>query len=154
MDYFNRICILDGGMGTELVKMNAPMGKLPEELNITHPEIIKAVHKSYIDAGSDVIYTCSFGANRYKCKDSAYSVAEIVKASVKNAREAVAESGRDVTVALSMGTIGDILEPFGNLKFDDAYDMYKEMMVAGAEAGGHENLEEWLAGDGVAREFD
>ena len=135
MDYFNRIRILDGGMGTELVKMNAPMGKLPEELNITHPEIIKAVHKSYIDAGSDVIYTCSFGANRYKCKDSNYSVTEIVKASVKNAREAVAESGRDVTVALSMGTIGDILEPFGNLKFDDAYDMYKEMMVAGAEAG-------------------
>lgn len=135
MDYFDKIHILDGGMGTELVKKNAPMGKLPEELNITHPEIVKDVHRSYIEAGADVIYTCSFGANPYKCKHSDHSVGEIVKASVKNAKEAVKESGKDVRVALSMGTIGDILEPFGNLKFDDAYEMYKEMMTAGEEAG-------------------
>ncbi|MBO7600985.1 MAG: homocysteine S-methyltransferase family protein [Lachnospiraceae bacterium] len=135
MDYFDRIRVLDGGMGTELVRLNAPMGKIPEELNITHPEIIKGIHRSYIDAGSDVIYTCTFGANAYKLRHGEYSVTDVIKASVKNAKDSVKESGKDVLVALSMGTIGDILEPFGNLKFDEAYDIYKEMVTAGEEAG-------------------
>ena len=135
MNYFEKIRILDGAMGTELVKKNAPMGKIPEELNITNPEIVKEVHKSYVDAGADVIYTCTFGANGYKCKESAYSVSELVTASVKNAREVADSASKKVLVGLSMGTIGDILEPFGNLKFEKAVDYYKEMVKAGYEAG-------------------
>ena len=133
MNLFDELIILDGAMGTELVKKNAPMGHLPEELNITHPELIKEVHRSYLEKGTKLIYTCSFGANAYKCKGSKYSVPEIITASVKNAREAAEPYG--AKVGLSMGTIGDILEPFGNLKFDDAYEMYKEMVVAGEKAG-------------------
>ena len=133
MNLFDELIILDGAMGTELVKKNAPMGHLPEELNITHPELIKEVHRSYLEKGTKLIYTCSFGANAYKCKGSKYSVPEIIAASVKNAREAAEPYG--AMVGLSMGTIGDILEPFGNLKFDDAYEMYKEMVVAGEKAG-------------------
>ncbi len=133
MNLFDELIILDGAMGTELVKKNAPMGHLPEELNITHPELIKEVHRSYLEKGTKLIYTCSFGANAYKCKGSKYSVPEIITASVKNAREAAEPYG--AMVGLSMGTIGDILEPFGNLKFDDAYEMYKEMVVAGEKAG-------------------
>ena len=133
MNLFDELIILDGAMGTELVKKNAPMGHLPEELNITHPELIKEVHRSYLEKGTKLIYTCSFGANAYKCKGSKYSVSEIITASVKNAREAAEPYG--AKVGLSMGTIGDILEPFGNLKFDDAYEMYKEMVVAGEKAG-------------------
>lgn len=133
MDFFKEITILDGAMGTELVKRKAPMGHIPEELNITHPEIIKEVHKSYLEKGSRLIYTCSFGANAYKCKDSKYSVEELVTASVKNAKEAAAPF--DAKVGLSMGTIGDILEPFGKLKFEEAYEMYRQMITAGAKAG-------------------
>lgn len=133
MNFWNEITVLDGAMGTELVKKNAPMGHIPEELNITHPDIIKDVHKSYLEKGTTLIYTCSFGANAYKLKDSKYSVTEIVTAAVKNAKEAAAPYG--AKVGLSMGTIGDILEPFGNLKFESAYEMYKEMMVAGEAAG-------------------
>lgn len=133
MDFFKEITILDGAMGTELVKRKAPMGHIPEELNITHPEIIKEVHKSYLEKGSRLIYTCSFGANAYKCKDSKYSVEELVTASVKNAKEAAAPFG--AKVGLSMGTIGDILEPFGKLKFEEAYNMYRQMITAGAKAG-------------------
>ncbi|MBR6309384.1 MAG: homocysteine S-methyltransferase family protein [Lachnospiraceae bacterium] len=133
MNLFDELIILDGAMGTELVKKNAPMGHLPEELNITHPELIKEVHRSYLEKGTKLIYTCSFGANAYKCKGSKYSVTEIVTAAVKNAREAAEPYG--ALVGLSMGTIGDILEPFGNLKFDDAYEMYREMVVAGEKAG-------------------
>ena len=133
MDFFKEITILDGAMGTELVKRKAPMGHIPEELNITHPEIIKEVHKSYLEKGSRLIYTCSFGANAYKCKDSKYSVEELVTASVKNAKEAAAPFG--AKVGLSMGTIGDILEPFGKLKFEEAYNMYRQMITAGVKAG-------------------
>lgn len=133
MNFFEKVIVLDGAMGTELVKKKAPMGKIPEELNITNPEIIKEVHTSYLEAGAGLIYTCSFGANAYKCKESKYSVAELITASVKNAKEAAAPY--NALVGLSMGTIGDILEPFGNLKFDTAYDIYKEMVVAGEKAG-------------------
>ena len=106
MNLFDELIILDGAMGTELVKKNAPMGHLPEELNITHPELIKEVHRSYLEKGTKLIYTCSFGANAYKCKGSKYSVPEIITASVKNAREAAEPYG--AMVGLSMGTIGDI----------------------------------------------
>lgn len=133
MNFWNEITVLDGAMGTELVKMKAPMGKVPEELNITHPEIVKEVHEAYLKAGSNAIYANTFSANAYKLRDSKYSVSEIVTAGVKNAKEVACKY--NAKVFLSMGTIGDILEPFGNLKFDEAYEMYKEMIVAGEEAG-------------------
>lgn len=133
MDFWKNITILDGAMGTELVKKKAPMGHIPEELNITNPEIIKEVHRSYLKAGSRLIYANTFGANAYKCRDSKYTVSEIVKAGIKNAKEVAQEY--DAKVALDMGSIGDILEPFGNLKFEEAYDIYKEMIIAGEEAG-------------------
>lgn len=133
MNFFDEITILDGAMGTELVKRKAPMGHIPEELNITNPEVIKDVHKSYLEKGTRLIYTCTFGANAYKCQDSKYSVTEIVTAAVKNAKEAAKDYG--AKVGLSMGTIGDILEPFGNLKFDRAYEIYKEMILAADKAG-------------------
>lgn len=127
------ILILDGAMGTELVKAGAPMGKVPEELNITHPDLIKRIHESYLEAGSDIVYTNTFGANPYKCRDSRYTVTELVNAGVKIAKEAA--KPYNARVALSMGPIGDILEPFGNLRFDDAYEYYKEMVTAGEKAG-------------------
>lgn len=133
MDFWKEIIVLDGAMGTELVKRKAPMGHIPEELNITHPEIIEEVHKSYLEAGSKLIYANTFGANAYKTAGSSYSVSELVTAAVKNAKEVAGEYG--AMVAISMGTIGDILEPFGNLKFEEAYDMYKEMVVAAKKAG-------------------
>lgn len=135
MNYFDGITILDGAMGTELVKMKAPMGKIPEELNITHPELVKSVHESYLKAGSKLIYTCTFGANAYKMKGSSYSVKEVIKASVKNALEAAKPYG--AKVFLSMGTIGAILEPYGSLKFEEAVEIYREMVTAGEEAGVH-----------------
>ena len=133
MNLFEKIIVLDGAMGTELVKAKAPMGKIPEELNIDYPEIVKKVHRSYLEKGANLIYTNTFGANGYKCKDSKYTVEELITAAVKNAKEEA--SSFNALVGLSMGTIGDILEPFGNLKFEDAYEIYKEMVIAGEKAG-------------------
>lgn len=135
LNFVDKVVMLDGGMGTMLQKSGVPMGKVPEELNITHREVIVDIHRQYIDAGSDVIYANTFSANRYKLGYSTYSVEALVTAGVKNAKKAVEISGKEAAVALDVGPIGELMEPNGNLKFEDAYDMFKEMMIAGEKAG-------------------
>lgn len=125
--------LLDGAMGTMLQNSGTAIGKIPEELNLTHPDVVKAIHSAYVGAGSDIIYTNTFSANRYKLAHSSYSVQDLIAAGVKNAKECV--SGSNCKVGLSIGPIGELLEPNGNLKFEDAYEMFREMLVCGAEAG-------------------
>lgn len=122
----------DGAMGTVLQANGLEMGGIPEELNITNPELITKIHKGYIDAGSDVVYANTFGANRYKLSHSEYSVGEIIYAAVKNARNAA--EGTDTLVALDLGPIGQLLEPTGTLSFEEAYDIFAEQVAAGKDA--------------------
>lgn len=124
--------ILDGAVGTELQKRGVALGKVPEVLNITHPQIVQEMQKEYIRAGSDVIYTCSFGVNEYKIEGCGYTVEELIFAAVKNAREAA--EGTDVKVALDIGPIGRLLEPNGSLSFEEAYEIFKRQILAGKEA--------------------
>lgn len=136
---FNRLLkekkyiLLDGAMGTMLQKRGLKLGEIPEELNITSPEIIEEIHRLYIEAGSDIIYTNTFGANGYKLSRSGYRVGEIVEAGVTIARKAC--QGTECLTALDIGTIGQLLEPTGTLSFEAAYDYYREMVVAGEKAG-------------------
>lgn len=125
--------ILDGGMGTMLQTAGLPMGQLPELWNITNPEEIIAVHRQYIEAGSRVIYANTFGANRHKVKKSGHTPAELIAGGIRAARAAT--SGTDVKVALDIGPIGQLLEPLGTLSFDEAYDIFREMVIAGESAG-------------------
>ncbi len=135
LDFNNKITMLDGGMGTMLQAAGVPMGKVPEALNVTHAEAVIDIHRQYIEAGADIIYANTFSANRYKLSYSDYSVKELVTAGIVNAKKAAADSGRNVAVALDVGPIGELMEPNGSLKFEEAYDMFKEMMTIGAEAG-------------------
>lgn len=135
LDLKNKIIMLDGGMGTMLQAAGVPMGKVPEALNVTHAEAVIDIHRQYIEAGADIIYANTFSANRYKLSYSDHSVEELVTAGIVNAKKAAADSGRDVAVALDVGPIGELMEPNGSLKFEEAYDMFKEMMTVGAEAG-------------------
>ena len=135
LDFKNKITMLAGGMGTMLQAAGVPMGKVPEALNVTHAEAVIDIHRQYIEAGADIIYANTFSANRYKLSYSDYSVKELVTAGVVNAKKAAADSGRNVAVALDVGPIGELMEPNGSLKFEEAYDMFKEMMTIGAEAG-------------------
>ena len=80
-----RILILDGGMGTMIQKSGADTSVLPEVLSVTDPETIISIHRQYVEAGSDIIYANTFGANRYKLEGTGYSVEEVVDAAVKNA---------------------------------------------------------------------
>ncbi|MDE6580476.1 MAG: homocysteine S-methyltransferase family protein, partial [Ruminiclostridium sp.] len=79
----------------------------------------------------DIIYANTFGANRYKLKDCGYSVKEIIEAGIQNAKKAC--EGTDTLVALDIGPIGQLLEPTGSLTFEEAYDIYKEEILAGKD---------------------
>jgi len=126
-------------------KHGLKVGGLPELLNFTHPEIIKEIHGAYYRAGSDFVSTNTFGCNRLKLKNSEYTVGQVVAQAVKlakdAAKDAMAQGNRKESlynekyVALDIGPIGKLMEPVGDLSFDDAYDIYKEQIIAGAKAG-------------------
>ena len=124
--------LLDGAMGTMLQREGLEAGDLPETLGIEKPKAIETIHKKYIDAGSQIVYSNTFGANAYKMKDSGYTVDELIKAAVKNAKNAT--KGTDALVALDIGPIGKLLEPTGDLKFEEAYEIFKEQVIAGKDA--------------------
>ena len=124
----NNYVILDGAMGTMLQKKGMEVGTIPETLNITKPEWIIDIHKQYVEAGANIVYANTFGANRYKMESSGYSVQELIGAATKNAKEAA--KGTDALVAFDMGPIGQLLEPTGSLSFEEAYDIFKEEVIA------------------------
>lgn len=127
------ILIFDGAMGTMLQNRGLALGELPEALNIKSPESIIEIHQVYIEAGSQVITTNTFGANELKLKGSGYSVEEVIQAAVANARKAIGD--RNIYIALDIGPIGELLEPMGTLGFEEAYDNFKRQILQGVEAG-------------------
>ena len=127
--------IFDGAMGTMLQAAGMKMGETPEVLNITRPELLVSIAEQYFNAGSDVVYANTFGANRYKLEECGRSVEELVTAGIANAKKARDAVKPDGLVALDVGPIGQLLEPTGVLSFEEAYDMYAEIVKAGAAAG-------------------
>lgn len=125
--------ILDGGMGTMLQAAGLPVGQLPEVWNLTNPEQVARIQRKYVEAGAQVIYANTFGANRHKVAASGYTPKELIAGGIQAARAAAGD--RKVKVALDVGPIGQLLEPLGTMSFDEAYNIYKEMVVAGEEAG-------------------
>ena len=121
----------DGGMGSLLQAQGLKAGELPELWNLTHPEVLRDIHRQYLAAGADIMTTNTFGANRLKYRDN---LEEIVAAAVGHARTAVEEAGHGY-VALDLGPTGKLLKPLGDLEFEAAVSLYKEVVAAGAEAG-------------------
>ncbi|MEG2561554.1 MAG: homocysteine S-methyltransferase family protein [Clostridia bacterium] len=128
----NQFVLLDGAMGTALQKSGLQLGQLPELLNLTHASLIQQIHRDYIQSGSQIIYTNTFGANGYKLANSEFGVETIISAAIKNARAATV--GTDTLVALDIGPIGALLAPSGSLSFDGAYEYFKEEILAGKDA--------------------
>ena len=120
-------------MGTMLQKSGLNPGRCPEALCLTAPEGVTAIHRAYVESGSQIVYANTFGANRYKLEGSGYTVAELIPAAVACARAACGDTG--ARVGLDVGPIGQLLEPYGTLSFEEAYDIYREVMLAGAAAG-------------------
>ena len=113
-----KVTIFDGGFGTELQKRGLKAGDIPEELNITNPEIISEIHKAYIDAGADYITTNSFGLNPLKLKESKYPIKDMVIAAINNAKK----YANGQKIMFDIGPLGRLLKPLGDLSFDEAYE--------------------------------
>lgn len=128
------IFLSDGAMGTELQKRGTGTGSCPEELNFTQPELIQAIHKDYYDAGSDLVETNSFGANRIRLSlhQMEDRVEDFARRSAELARE-VCPKGK--YVAGSIGPTGEVLEPMGTLTLSDAYDAFAQQAKALASGG-------------------
>lgn len=125
---------LDGALGTVLQRRGLKLGEIPELFNFTHPEVVKGIHKGYLEAGSDIISANTFGANRYKISKTEYSVEQVIMQAVGLAKEVVAEMGRGY-VALDIGSTGKLIEPIGDVGFEEVYEVFKEEVLAGVKAG-------------------
>ena len=126
-----KFLLFDGAMGTMLQQRGLKPGDNPEIFNIEKPDIILDIHKSYIDAGADIITTNTFGANELKLKDSRYSVEEVIKRGVDIGRKAA----KDKFIALDIGPTGQILKPIGTLEFEKAYEVFKRQIIVGNSMG-------------------
>lgn len=129
LDFSHDYLLLDGGMGTMLQSAGLEPGQAPEKLNLTAPEAVEAVHRAYAAAGADILTANTFGASRWKLGEDP---APCIAAGIAAARRAAGASRR---VALDIGPLGALLEPFGEISFDQAYAMFSEIAAAGEEAG-------------------
>ncbi|MDD4955933.1 MAG: homocysteine S-methyltransferase family protein, partial [Candidatus Omnitrophica bacterium] len=128
-----RVVLLDGAMGTELHKLGMPEGILPEIWALENSRALKQIHRQYREAGSDIIYAATFGANRIKLGNQRIkNVKQINKDLCLLAKEA---AGKNCFVAGDIGPLGVFIEPFGGLDFDEAVDIFKEQVRAQISAG-------------------
>ncbi len=131
----NNILYLDGSMGTLLQESGLGVGELPERWNISHPEVIKKIHRDYFDAGSNIVSTNTFGANLLKfSKDE---LEKVIKAAFENAKAAREESHapQEKFIALDVGPSGRMLAPYGDLDFEDAVALFAETVKLGVKYG-------------------
>jgi methionine synthase I (cobalamin-dependent) len=132
-----KIILLDGAMGTLLMDSGLAQGDPPEEWNVLHPKRIQEVHKAYIDAGSRIVLTNTFGGNRYRLKLHGLQdrVTELNMAAAVNARIAADSATELVVVAGSIGPTGELLEPMGTLTFEKAREAFAEQAAALTDGG-------------------
>lgn len=135
-DLGKKLLFFDGGMGTLLQEQGLRPGELPEVWNLEHGEVVASIHQRYIEAGSDIVLTNTFGANALKFHDERYSVKEVVDAAVSHVKTAIQNCASGKTyIALDIGPTGKLLKPMGDLDFEDAYEAFKEVMTYGEAAG-------------------
>ena len=131
------VLLADGATGTNLFAMGLETGDAPELWNVNHPDRIAANYQSFVDAGSDIILTNTFGGTHYRLKlhDAAHRVHELNVAGVKIGREVADKAGRPVIIAGSIGPTGEIPEPMGTLSHADAVAAFAEQAKALKDGG-------------------
>ena len=130
----NNIVCMDGGMGTLLQSAGLAPGEQPERWNLSHPDAVRAIHQAYIEAGSRIISTNTFGASPWHYTDG--ELETIIPAAVQNVRAAIADAGvSDAYVALDIGPSGKLLRPYGDLDFEDAVTGFAKVVRIGVRAG-------------------
>ncbi len=129
--------LLDGAMGTMLFAAGLDSGDSPEEWNVIHPDKVRGIHRAYIEAGSQIILTNTFGGSavRLESHGLAERVHELNEAAAKNARAEADAVDHTVVVAGSIGPSGQLLEPLGTLTIAAARQSF-EAQASGLAAGG------------------
>ena len=125
------VAFLDGAMGTQLQLKGLQPGEVPELWNLTRPRDVQDIHASYFAAGSDIVYSNTFGASPAKYHGDA-PLKDVIAAAIATAK-AAAPAGK--FVALDVGPTGRLLKPAGDFEFDAAYDSFAEQIRLGTEAG-------------------
>ena len=133
----DNLLIFDGAMGTMLQKEGLPIGDNPEIFGMKNPDKLLKIHKKYLEAGSNVLTTNTFGCNELKVTKLGYTVEEVIDNAIKVAKQAIEESDKSKPrfVALDIGPIGEMLEPMGTLSFDKAYEIFKRQAIQGEKSG-------------------
>ena len=132
-----RILLADGATGTNLFAMGLTSGDAPETWNLEHPDRVRALHKGFVDAGSDIILTNTFGGNarRLMLHGMQDRAREINRIAAQLARSVADKAGRPVVVAGSVGPTGDLFEPLGVLTETIAVEVFTEQMLGLKEGG-------------------
>ena len=132
------ILFIDGAMGSMMQAMGAKPGENTGLWNLFRADDVKSLHRQYLEAGANIILSNTFGADKLRLAGTEYSVEEVVAAGVKNAKDVAAEyfdANGGTYVALDVAPTGKLLKPLGDLAFDDAYEIFKEIVIAGEKAG-------------------
>lgn len=129
--------LADGATGTNLFARGLQSGDAPELWNVDEPDKISSHYRSFIDAGSDIVLTNTFGGTRYRLKlhNAQDRVDELNIAAVRLLKAEIEASGRDVVIAGSIGPTGEILAPLGDLQPEDAEAAFAEQALALKEGG-------------------
>lgn len=129
--------ITDGATGTMLFQMGLQHGDSPELWNVEQPEKIHDLHRGYVEAGSQILLTNTFGANRLRLQlhNLEDRVDELNRAAVRIAREEAAKASHPVLVAGDIGPTGSILLPYGDMEFETAVEVFEEQVRALVDAG-------------------
>lgn len=139
MNFIDRLgkelLFFDGAMGTMLQEQGLKSGELPEIWNVTKEDIILNIHKSYLNAGCNIVKANTFGINPFKMKDTGFTCEELTEKGIKLVKRAIEETGKDAYTALDIGSLGKLLEPLGDLSFEEAYEAFKPVCIAGEQAG-------------------
>ena len=126
-----KIILLDGAVGTSLwAKTENKVAVW--RYNLENPAIVKELHQEYLDAGADIIQANTFGANRYAVQTTSYQVSEVVSAAVRLTKEVVGDKAK---VALSVGPLPVLMEPYGDVTEEEAYEIFDEQISAGVAEG-------------------
>jgi len=130
-----QLLFTDGGLGTLLQDAGLAPGEAPILWNLSNPDAVRTIHRTYLEAGATIITTNTFSAGALMLSGEAAEAIEAVVAGVTLAREAIAQNGSIAYVALNIGPLGQMLAPLGEVEFDEAVEAFTQQIKAGAKAG-------------------
>jgi methionine synthase I (cobalamin-dependent)/5,10-methylenetetrahydrofolate reductase len=130
----NEVIVFDGGVGTYLYEKGVFINRCYDELNLVQPDLVKEVHRDYVNAGADVIETNTFGANRFKLAQQGLED-KVYEINLKGAQLAKSVAKETTLVAGSVGPLSVQIEPLGKLSYDEAKEAFKEQIKGLIDGG-------------------